>query len=526
MQPATDRPSSNVFALSRLAGSGALVLLCTAACAAKDGDGPRGNAACRIDATSELSTAIPTVGIVTWTTTLAALDAAHIEFGRSTSYGMTAPVDLEAPSYRTLLLGMTPATEYHFRVVASAGSESCTSADYALTTGPIANGLSLPTVVTIAPDEVAPGFLLASRFASSGPGPSTGSGPGPRQMPQSMQGEGGGPGSMLGGESGGPSGMMLGEAGASGGVVIGAGGAPGMTGNPDPDAGESMLYILDQDGAPVWWLNVPLGEVSRVLMSYDGKSMLALSLNVAGSSAGRAVKVSMDGLDVRTLDVPNAHHDFTVTPNDGAVFIRKSDDGCDDLMELSSGGDWRRVFRVADAFGNKLGAGVGGERCHTNSVHYNAADDSFTCSVLNMNSYVKVSAAGELEWVLGGAASDFSGDGAEWRRQHGHQLLSADRLLFFNNGDAGDTSSIAREVELEPNTGIAKRVWAYDGGLSSAVLGDVQRLPNGNTLVAYSTAGMIHEVTPNGALVRTLEWPIGGAFGFVNHRPSLYGPPP
>jgi hypothetical protein len=67
-------------------------------------------------------------------------------------------------------------------------------------------------------------------------------------------------------------------------------------------------------------------------------------------------------------------------------------------------------------------------------------------------------------------------------------------------------------------------VWSYDGGLTSAVLGDVRRLPNGNTLVAYSTSGVIHEVNAAGALVQTLTWPLGGAFGYVEHRPTLYGP--
>ena len=52
------------------------------------------------------STRIPTVGIVTFTTTIAGLTAAQIDFGLTTAYGMTAPVDLTPTSYRTLLLGM------------------------------------------------------------------------------------------------------------------------------------------------------------------------------------------------------------------------------------------------------------------------------------------------------------------------------------------------------------------------------------------------------------------------------------
>src|SRR5262245_31407720 len=45
-----------------------------------------------------------TIGIVTWSVTVAPLASARIEFGLDGSYGMTAPVDLSAAGYRTLLL--------------------------------------------------------------------------------------------------------------------------------------------------------------------------------------------------------------------------------------------------------------------------------------------------------------------------------------------------------------------------------------------------------------------------------------
>jgi hypothetical protein len=57
-------------------------------------------------------------------------------------------------------------------------------------------------------------------------------------------------------------------------------------------------------------------------------------------------------------------------------------------------------------------------------------------------------------------------------------------------------------------------------------MGDVQRLPNGNTIVAYSTRGVLHEVAADGTLLQTLSWPLGGSFGYIEKRASLYGPPP
>jgi hypothetical protein len=74
-------------------------------------------------------------------------------------------------------------------------------------------------------------------------------------------------------------------------------------------------------------------------------------------------------------------------------------------------------------------------------------------------------------------------------------------------------------------------IWSYsEPGAFSMVLGDVQRLPNGNTLVVYSTTGRIHEVSPTGALVQMItvhqvESASPGTFGYANFRETLYGPP-
>jgi hypothetical protein len=71
----------------------------------------------------------------------------------------------------------------------------------------------------------------------------------------------------------------------------------------------------------------------------------------------------------------------------------------------------------------------------------------------------------------------------------------------------------------------ATRVWSYLGtGLESAIYGDVQRLDNGNTLVTYSAAGVIEEVSSDGGVVERTTASTG--VGYVSKRPSLYGPPP
>ncbi len=70
-----------------------------------------------------------------------------------------------------------------------------------------------------------------------------------------------------------------------------------------------------------------------------------------------------------------------------------------------------------------------------------------------------------------------------------------------------------------------EEIWRYDSGDVSANLGDVQRLPGGNTLVTFSNDSIVHEVTPDKEVV--LEWTgsAGTRIGYAEWRPSLYGAP-
>src|SRR5690606_39854445 len=88
-------------------------------------EGPVGD--CTFQVTSSVSPTIETVGIVEWSVDLPSVEMASIEFGPDTSYGMTAPVDLAEPEYRTLLLGLKGDQEYHFRIRASGGGMACES---------------------------------------------------------------------------------------------------------------------------------------------------------------------------------------------------------------------------------------------------------------------------------------------------------------------------------------------------------------------------------------------------------------
>ena len=57
-------------------------------------------------------------------------------------------------------------------------------------------------------------------------------------------------------------------------------------------------------------------------------------------------------------------------------------------------------------------------------------------------------------------------------------------------------------------------------------MGDLQRMENGNTVIGFSTQGVLQEVDASGTLLQEWTWPIGASFGYIQKRKTLYGPPP
>jgi hypothetical protein len=125
--------------------------------------------ACTFTVTSSLSSAISTVGIVTFTTTLASLSSAEIRFAAASGGPtLTAPVDLAQPSYRTLLLGMKGSTKYTFRIVATSGAGTCTSGSYSLVTGAVPSTVPKPTTTIVDAAAHARGFIITSKCTVNG----------------------------------------------------------------------------------------------------------------------------------------------------------------------------------------------------------------------------------------------------------------------------------------------------------------------------------------------------------------------
>lgn len=423
-----------------------------------------GNCGITIDS-YDISPAIGTVGIVTWSAT-GTIESATIEFGpAATGFTMSAPVDLAEPGYKTLLLGMKGEMEYSFQVKAMSGGQECTSEVYTLETGPVANNIPSITRPTANEGRTATGFIITS-------------------------------------------------------AGLGGFGGPGGPGGPGGGGGQPA-FIFDMDGDPVWWAPAP-ASCSRAMMDWEGKNMWMMELNVDGGG-GEVRRVSMDGTDTENnvQGLSNAHHDLTVLPGGivATVLWTGGAESPSDLVERSPDGSIKTVVRLDSAIYQAGGIGF-----HANSILYHPSDESYTISDRYPNLYVKVSRSGQLIWQFGGSnpVGDFI-SGGSWQVNHGHHLLDDGTMLIFNNGQGGGSSPVIGYQLNADSSKMATEVFRYAPNNNSPVLGDVQRLPNGNTLVTYSTAGIIHEVQGTNNLVQVFQT---GTLGYSMWRPSLYGPPP
>jgi hypothetical protein len=417
---------------------------------------------------SEVAAQMQTVGIVEFTTDLAGAAGGFIQFGKTTDYTLTAPIDWAAAAHRTLLLGMTSNTEWHYRIVVTSGQNACLGPDVTLQTGGLPNGGP-------------PASIVPTKGASS--------------------------------------------AAPAEGFIVTSGGIGGLGSwafivNHEGEV--VWAYEFDLGGGGGFGAE----GVTRAHLSWDGKSMLARDLNVNGNAgAGNLYKVNLDGTSPTSVSLDTSHHDFTVTPT-GIAYPAKtgSPEGCDAIHTANEDGTNDQVlidlWPVLEPFVNNDSALSG--KCHVNAIHYYADEDAFTVSDRERDMLVKISGDGDVLWTIGASPATITGaDIQDWRVQHGHHLYDADHLLVFSNGPLTGGTSHALHFTISGTS--ATNDWSYSGMGNSGTLGDIQKLPNGNVLITASQLGQMHEIDENNMLVQAMKFQ---SLGYSHHRPTLYGAPP
>lgn len=226
----------------------------------------------------------------------------------------------------------------------------------------------------------------------------------------------------------------------------------------------------------------------------------------------------------------NAHHDLHIDSETGEIYglihkmIREPVKGLESLpypmlsdyiVRLSANGKELDRISILEAFQNspfeaflyheRNGALAKWDYIHANSVmplekKLAAKFPMFTAgqilvSIRSMHAIAVIDPkTRKVVWAMNGT----------WKMQHAARFLDNGHIILFDNlgrsiGDK-DYSSI---IELDPKTLETK--WSFSGSeavpFRTNIVGRLQRLANGNTLIAESMPARIFEVTPKGEIV-------------------------
>jgi hypothetical protein len=319
------------------------------------------------------------------------------------------------------------------------------------------------------------------------------------------------------------------------------------------------VTIVDALGAPVWYVGVSSALSGDFQQQPDGTFTLALddpSQRIPGLLEGAATINQYDVLgnllrswsaisdanampDPATISATDVH-DVRLQPNGDVLLL-----GFDELTQVDMtpfGGiagasvvgdvlqrvtsDGRVVFswdafkhlsyENIDRVSTNLGAAVV-DFTHANAVDV-MQDGSYLLSLRNLSQALKIDpTTGEILWKLGGSDSSFTFVNdplVGFSCQHAVRgVASTDGLthiILFDDGPGHiPPQSRAVEYALDVTAKTATLVWSSldSPPLYTDVLGNAQRLPNGNTVVSFGQALHVHEVDGSGKVLWDLYDP-------------------
>jgi hypothetical protein len=314
--------------------------------------------------------------------------------------------------------------------------------------------------------------------------------------------------------------------------------------------------VLDGNGDVVWWVPPDPGGglAMRVKPSNDRRSVLVLQDFEDG--ARRVVhRYALDGTERVETAVPGASHDFWEN-DDGTItyvayassdaelvpgqpgpavadVLRTVPEGATDASEAEDGWDYFADYPLDpwypcdhadwDTFVPRAA-----EWSHTSSLMKSPIDGAWVLQSRYFDAVLAVDGH-ELRWQAGGIGATLTptGPGAAVHHAHSSHLWEGDdgelHLLAFDNGNHLPTPIVSRVVELaiDPDGGTVDPVWELrdPDGLLTGFLGDAQRLPNGDTLVVWTTRGELAEYTRDGDEVWSAS--VTGSLGRGYWVPSL-----
>jgi hypothetical protein len=181
------------------------------------------------------------------------------------------------------------------------------------------------------------------------------------------------------------------------------------------------------------------------------------------------------------------------------------------IFKLSPGGDAQVLFNTTDRWtlDDWISPPLQGsdDVGHPNSIDFDS-DGNLIVSWRNLGAITKHDInTGAVIWQLGGTMSDFTivGDPLNgFGGQHSARMLPDDHILIYDNGtnhDPGESRTVEYALDETNKTATFVSDFRHVPTIFTTFMGSTQRLPNGNTLVGYSTDATITEVDPAGNVV-------------------------
>ncbi len=127
---------------------------------------------------------------------------------------------------------------------------------------------------------------------------------------------------------------------------------------------------------------------------------------------------------------------------------------------------------------------------HGNSLDIDSDTSLLLCSK-NLNEVTKINRlTGEIIWRLGGKHNQFTfiNDDRGFSMQHSAKKLENGNLIIFDNGklaESGYSRGIEYELDEQHYTVTLLNEYKHDSSVFSPLMGNMQRLPNGNTLIGW-----------------------------------------
>ncbi|NQT26978.1 PKD domain-containing protein [candidate division KSB1 bacterium] len=317
--------------------------------------------------------------------------------------------------------------------------------------------------------------------------------------------------------------------------------------NEDPDSGYVFIskldegpynMIVDNEGNPIWYQRIDGMSTLDFKVQPDGRITMArpdvlapgshLALDTTYTAVDTFYMVPGLGVDTHDLQVLLSGNYYMI-----AYEYRQMD-----MSEVVPGGDpeawvrgnhvvemdaednpvfiWRGWdhYNIADAINMDLTLG------NLDFMHMNAVaidhDGNFLVSIRHLDEVTKVNRqTGQVMWRLGGLHNNLNwiNDSDRISHQHDIRVLPNGHYTIFDNGNYHNWhSSRALELEVNVSSRTVSKVWEYKPGIVSAGMGNVQRLPNGNTAINWGHIPypILTEVKPDGSKAFEMVFRDGG----------------